>query len=352
MTRFASYLLLGLLCAPAHAVAVGTPEGDLDRWERVVDLRGSWQFALGDDDAWANTDYDDRDWDRMYVPARWEDEGYPGYDGYAWYRTTFALPRGSYRKLVFRAGRIDDADEVYINGQFVGRTGGMPPHYKTAYHEWREYTIPMDYLKPGGENVIAIRVFDERIEGGILEGQVGIYDDRDAPLMEADLSGAWMFRTGAHPDWTGEKTRDMEYVMVPGYWEGQGFRNLDGFATYHRSVTIPRSLRGQDLVLSLGKIDDLDEVYLNGTLIGRTGQMQPYPNIRGDEWQVQRFYPIPEDAITYGGRNALTVVVFDGMVDGGMHEGLVGIVTQQEYERLRSEDDSVWDRIRRMFSKH
>jgi len=286
----------------------------------------------------------------MYVPARWEGEGYPGYDGYAWYRTPFDLPRGRYRKLVFRAGRIDDADEVYINGHFVGRSGGMPPHYKTAYHEWREYTIPMDYLNPSGENVIAIRVFDERIEGGILEGQVGIYDDRDAPFMEADLTGPWMFRPGAHPSWTGEKTRDMEYVMVPGYWEGQGFRNLDGFATYHRSVAIPRELRGEDLILSLGKIDDLDEVYLNGVLIGRTGQMQPYPDVRGDEWQVRRFYPIPDDAIKYGARNALTVVVFDGMIDGGMHEGPVGIITRDEHEQLTS--GSVWDRIRRFFHDH
>ncbi|GAB5518031.1 MAG: hypothetical protein RhofKO_02820 [Rhodothermales bacterium] len=350
MVKLACYALFGLLCSPAQATFFADAHRPNDRWERVVDLRGTWLFSLGDDEAWAEADYDDSEWDRMYVPARWEDEGYPGYDGFAWYRTTFDLPRGPYRKLVFRAGRIDDVDEVYINGHFLGKSGSMPPHYKTAYHHWREYTIPMDYLKPGGENVIAIRVFDERIEGGILEGQVGIYDDRNAPLMEVDLTGPWMFREGAHPEWDGEKTRDMEYMMAPGYWEHQGLRHYDGFATYHRTVTIPRSLRDEDLVLALGKIDDLDEVYLNGYLIGSTGRMHPEPHIRGDEWQIRRYYPIPEKAINYGRRNTLTVVVFDGMGDGGFHEGPIGIITHDEYEHLES--GSVWDRIRNMFKDH
>ena len=67
-------LVLCLLCAPY------TPADDQrrppdDEWERIVDLRGTWKFSLGDDPAWADPEGADKDWDEMFVPARWEEAG-------------------------------------------------------------------------------------------------------------------------------------------------------------------------------------------------------------------------------------------------------------------------------------
>ena len=41
------------------------------QWTKVVDLRGQWKFNLGDDMSWAEADYDDQDWENIFVPAPW-----------------------------------------------------------------------------------------------------------------------------------------------------------------------------------------------------------------------------------------------------------------------------------------
>ena len=46
-------------------------------------------------------------------------------------------------------GRIDDADEVYLNGKLIGKSGNFPPEYITAYNKVRRYNIPQGILKNG-----------------------------------------------------------------------------------------------------------------------------------------------------------------------------------------------------------
>ena len=58
----------------------------------------------------------------------WEDQGYPGYDGYGWYRKHFKTTHSIDGKfLLLKMGTIDDADEVYVNGRFIGFCGSFPP---------------------------------------------------------------------------------------------------------------------------------------------------------------------------------------------------------------------------------
>ena len=35
--------------------------------------------------------FDDSEWEKINVPSSWENQGFHGYDGYAWYRTSFKL---------------------------------------------------------------------------------------------------------------------------------------------------------------------------------------------------------------------------------------------------------------------
>jgi sialate O-acetylesterase len=98
-------------------------------YEKVKDLKGFWKFSIGDNADWALPDYDDSDWERIYVPGTWEEQGFHGFDGYAWYRTTFYLNDFDHRSNYYLdLGFIDDVDEVYINGKRVGRTGSFPPY--------------------------------------------------------------------------------------------------------------------------------------------------------------------------------------------------------------------------------
>jgi hypothetical protein len=72
------------------------------------------------------------------------------------------------------AGKIDDADETYLNGVKVGSTGVFPPSAVSAWNEQRVYRIQKNLLRE--DNVLAIRVFDMGMGGGISGGQLGIVD--------------------------------------------------------------------------------------------------------------------------------------------------------------------------------
>jgi len=85
--------------------------------EKVIDLKGEWRFEIGDNQDFARPNFNDSKWEKMKVPSRWEDQGFPGYDGYAWYRISFKAPQKMQtHHLYLKLGRIDDVDRVYLNG--------------------------------------------------------------------------------------------------------------------------------------------------------------------------------------------------------------------------------------------
>jgi hypothetical protein len=63
-------------------------------------------------------------------------------------------------------GRIDDVDATFVNGRRIGQTGTPPPHYRSAWDTYRRYAVPAETLNWGGENVLAIRVYDGGGDGG------------------------------------------------------------------------------------------------------------------------------------------------------------------------------------------
>jgi hypothetical protein len=318
-------------------------------WQRVVDLRGTWKFSLGDDADWAREDFNDREWDNIFVPSGWEDEGFPGYDGYAWYRRNFKMQiPNSERNLYLNAGYIDDVDEVYVNGNFVGFSGSFPPKYSTAYNQERIYRLPKEYLNPDGNNVICIRVYDSQQFGGIVRGRIGIYERQDDLPLVLSLEGFWKFSPHDDMDWKESDYDDSDWkkVVVPGPWETQGFRNYDGFAWYRKKIVIPEKLRNEFLVLLLGKIDDLDETYLNGKRIGRTGNMKDGRRISAsNEWQEFRAYELEPDDILFGETNVIAVRVYDGQLQGGIYEGPIGITSYKAYKNWSREYRVKWEEI-------
>jgi sialate O-acetylesterase len=112
----------------------------------------------------------------MQVPGSWENQGYNNYDGYAVYTKKLKVTKElASQRLVLLAGRIDDADMVFINGNFVGQTGDYSGRSSNEMHtEFRNYFIPPGIFKVGEENVVEIRVYDSGGEGGICEGKVGL----------------------------------------------------------------------------------------------------------------------------------------------------------------------------------
>ena len=333
--------LLLLITEGCQVEGTENPENQSSQWKQVVNLSGVWKFSVGDNPDWAFPDVNDENWERIEVPSSWENQGFHGYDGYAWYRNTFNIP-GRYKgDIVYLfLGFVDDVDQVFINGRQIGFSGSFPPHYETAYNVDRRYPVPSSALNFGGPNTIAVRVYDDELEGGILRGNIGFFIPKYSMDNGINLVGTWKFRTGDDPDWKKEDYNDNNWadLIVPGYWENQGYPEYDGFAWYRKSVFVPEKYKDERLILVIGKIDDIDEVYINGKLIGSTGNLETKET--GDNYQKLRGYYLTANALKFGENNLIAVRVYDGFKEGGIYEGPVMIVSQKEYR-------DYWNNIRK-----
>ena len=122
-------------------------------------------------------------WQTMSLPALWEGQGLPGFDGVAWFRRVVDIPADLAGKdLKLNLGMIDDEDKTYWNGEMVAEGSG--------FNQQRHYTVPGRLVK-AGRNVILVRVTDTGGEGGIYG------KPEDMTLGgKISLAGEWQYRVG------------------------------------------------------------------------------------------------------------------------------------------------------------
>jgi hypothetical protein len=144
-----------------------------------VDLSKGWKFRTGDDPSWATSSLDESGWKPIEVGQYWEPQGNANYDGYAWYRVHVVIPStlktDSYLKESLRLalGKIDDGDQVFLNGKLVGQNAGKTKDITQGeYQLERVYTVPLGdpAIHWDQDNVIAVRVYDHGGDGGMYEG--------------------------------------------------------------------------------------------------------------------------------------------------------------------------------------
>lgn len=90
MRKLLIFSALFALNLGAYAVAQ-TFDLDKDRLP-VVSLNGLWRFHTGDNPAWADPNFDDSGWPLLHPDRSWAEQGYPGYQGFAWYRFQLLVP--------------------------------------------------------------------------------------------------------------------------------------------------------------------------------------------------------------------------------------------------------------------
>ncbi|WP_091624473.1 sialate O-acetylesterase [Maribacter orientalis] len=101
------------------------------------------------------------------------------------------------------------------------------------------------------------------------------------------------------------KPNDWRNISIPGYWEDQGIRNLNGTVWYRKEIEIPNEIDMQEATVFLGRIVDADELYINGQKVGNTTYQYP-----------QRRYAIPKN-ILKSGTNLFTIRVTNYNGKGG-----------------------------------
>lgn len=315
------------------------------RLEKQIDLRGNWKFTIGDKPEWSADEANDTNWESIRVPGEWENQGFNGYDGFAWYRTSF---EGSTLKnskdIYLDLGYIDDADEVYINGQLVGLSGQFPPNFSTAYNARRIYYVPIEYINVKGQNTIAVRVYDTVQGGGIVSGNIGLYTPEQFMANALILEGVWQFEYGDNSEWKEVDFDDSNWghKMVPAFWTTKHMDIKDyydakwgtdlKYGWYRKVFRLPGKLDGAELSLVLGRIDDFDEVYINGNLIGETNDGKGFGASRS--FREMRVYRIPAAFLKNRSANVIAVRVADMGGEAGIYEGPIGIVESSKVDEF------------------
>ena len=94
-------------------------------------------------------------------------------------------------------------------------------------------------------------------------------------------------------------------INIPGYWEDQGIKDLDGVVWYRREIEVPASMVNVPAKVSMGRIVDADILYINGRFVGSTTYMYP-----------QRRYAIPAGTLKPG-KNLFIIRVQNNVGKGG-----------------------------------
>ncbi|MBS1709493.1 MAG: DUF4982 domain-containing protein [Armatimonadetes bacterium] len=137
------------------------------------------------------------------------------------------------------------------------------------------------------------------------------------PPMDV-TAGPWAFSLGDDMAWAKPEFDHTGWKMIQGVggWSvvlGDNHSNSYGWYRRHLSLS-----PGKDVKISLGRIDDCDEAYVNGVKIGQTGTFPPQYETA---WDADRVYTVPAGLIKGGGKDLLAVRVYNGAGEGGLYSG-------------------------------
>jgi sialate O-acetylesterase len=99
--------------------------------------------------------------------------------------------------------------------------------------------------------------------------------------------------------------KEWRSINIPGYWEDQGIKDLDGVVWYRKEIDVPASIANAPARVFLGRIVDADVLYINGKQVGNTTYMYP-----------QRRYSVPAGLLKPG-KNLFVVRVTNNAGKGG-----------------------------------
>ncbi|MDR2556939.1 MAG: sialate O-acetylesterase, partial [Bacteroidales bacterium] len=171
---------------------------------------------------WYSENLDTGDWSKINIPGYWNED----VNGVVWFRKTIDIPSElAGKSALLLLGAIVDADDVYVNGKWVGNTTYMYPP--------RRYNVPENLLK-SGNNEITVRVVSRIGRGGFVEdkyyglefddndysagladaahltdaaGSMDLADSADSaadkvikPIVRINLNGEWLYKIGAEKE--------------------------------------------------------------------------------------------------------------------------------------------------------
>lgn len=97
---------------------------------------------------------------------------------YLWLRSDFIVPEKlNGKNLGLYISYLRFADEVYLNGKFVGKNGNFPPDEKNTMFSAHFYGLPQEFLNLQGNNTILIKLWNHGRCGISDEVYISEYDE-------------------------------------------------------------------------------------------------------------------------------------------------------------------------------
>jgi hypothetical protein len=145
----------------------------------VKNFNFEWKFFKGDVSNGQDPGLNDSEWRKLDLPHDWSieanfDKSYASSTGYlpggiGWYRKSFFIPANEINRKVFISfDGIYNNSEVWINGTLLGK---RPNGYISFQYDMTPY------IKPGKENLIAVRVDHSKFADSRWYTGSGIYRD-------------------------------------------------------------------------------------------------------------------------------------------------------------------------------
>lgn len=139
-----------------------------DAW---IDLKTGWRFQpdpsnVGLAQQWYALTHSDEGWAAIEAGSRWEDQGFPDVEGYAWYRQRVDVPASWAGEPVWLVlGGVSDTCIIFCNGNRVNSFGDAASRRSMHF-------IPIvaelnAHLRFGEPNLIAIQCYDFGVTGGL-----------------------------------------------------------------------------------------------------------------------------------------------------------------------------------------
>ena len=124
--------------------------------------------------------------------------------------------------------------------------------------------------------------------------------------------------------WSAREVDDSDWptLQVPQVWEEQGLAGFDGVVWYRRHLKLSAAQAAGASTLRLGRVDDCDETWVNGTRVGGLCQ-----------WDAARSYPLPAGTL-HEGDNVIAVRATDTGGGGGFHGAADAVVLEGQADRI------------------
>jgi beta-galactosidase len=199
------------------------------------------------------------------------------------------------------APRIDSATALRMRDRFDNNwrfyRGDEPQAWQPGFNDssWRHVDLPHDWS---------------------IEDLPG--DSATLPAVPV-VPGSWHFKPGDDMAWKNPAFDDSGWqtVQLPAHWSDINYHSTNSYAWYRRHFDIPAADRGHDILLLIGKVDDVDETYVNGVKVGGMGA---FPPNYSTAWTIARRYQVPAKILKGDGTDVIAIRDYNGDADAGIYE--------------------------------